>query len=77
MKNYLNRIGINAVKAGLKIINKEKKNKILKDYVSLLTKYNDKILKENLKDLKIAKQKKLDINLINLSLIHISEPTRP
>ena len=29
MKNYLNRIGINAVKAGLKIINKEKKNKIL------------------------------------------------
>ena len=47
MKNYLNRIGVNAVKAGLKIINKEKKNKILKDYVSLLTKYNDKILKEN------------------------------
>ena len=65
MKNYLNRIGINAVKAGLKIINKEKKNKILKDYVSLLTKYNDKILKENLKDLKIARQKKLDINLID------------
>ena len=65
MKNYLNRIGINAVKAGLKIINKEKKNKILKDYVSLLTKYNDKILKENLKDLKIARQKKLDTNLIN------------
>ena len=64
MKNYLNRIGINAVKAGLKIINKEKKNKILKDYVSLLTKYNDKILRENLKDLR-------------LSLIHISEPTRP
>ena len=62
MKNYLNRIGINAVKAGLKIINKEKKNKILKDYVRLLTKYNDKILKENLKDLKIARQ---------LSLIHI------
>ena len=50
MKNYLNRIGINAVKAGLKIINKEKKNKILK---------------ENLKDLKIARQKRLDINLIN------------
>ena len=71
MKNYLNRIGMNAVKAGLKVINKEKKNKILKDYVSLLTKYNDKILKENLKDLKIARQKKLDINLINLSLIHI------
>ena len=61
MKNYLNRIGINAVKAGLKIINKEKKNKILKDYVSLLTKYNDKILKENLKDLRIARQKKLEI----------------
>ena len=59
MKNYLNRIGINAVKAGLKIVNKEKKNKILKDYVSLLTKYNDKILKENLKDLKIARKKNL------------------
>ena len=58
MKNYLNRIGINAVKAGSKIINKEKKNKILKDYVILLTKYNDKILKENLKDMKIARQKK-------------------
>ena len=54
MKNYLNRIGMNAVKAGLKIINKEKKNKILKDYVNLLTKYNDKILKENLKDLKLS-----------------------
>ena len=66
MKNYLNRIGIKAVKAGLKIINKEKKNKILKDYVRLLTKYNDKILKENLKDLKIARQKKLDINLITI-----------
>ena len=64
MKNYLNRIGINAVKAGSKIINKDKKNKILKDYVRLLTKYNHKILKENLKDLKIARQKKLDINLI-------------
>ena len=34
MKNYLNRIGTNAVKAGLKIINKEKKNKMLKDNVS-------------------------------------------
>ena len=33
--------------------------------MSLLTKYNNKILKENLKDLKVAKQKKLDINLIN------------
>ena len=65
MKNYLNRIGMNAVKAGLKVINKEKKNKILKDYVMLLTKYNNKILKENLKDLKIARQKKLDINLNN------------
>ena len=65
MKNYLNRIGINAVKAGSKIIDKDKKNKILKDYVRLLTKYSHKILKENLKDLKIARQKKLDINLIN------------
>ena len=65
MKNYLNRIGINAVKAGSKIINKDKKNKILKDYVRLLTKYSHKILKENLKDLKLARQKKLDINLIN------------
>ena len=34
--------------------------------MSLLTKYNDKILKENLKDLKIARQKKLDVNLISL-----------
>ena len=65
MKNYLNRIGINAVKAGSKIINKDKKNKILKDYARLLNKYSHKILKENLKDLKIARQKKLDINLIN------------
>ena len=54
MKNYLYRIGINAVKAGTKIIDKEKKNKILKDYVSLLTKDNDKILKENLKGLMIS-----------------------
>ena len=65
MKKYFNKIGINAVKAGSKIISKDKKNKILKDYIRLLTKYNSKILKENLKDLKIAKQKKLDINLIN------------
>ena len=33
MKNYLNRIGINAVKAGLKIINKEKKNKNLNCFI--------------------------------------------
>ena len=76
MKNYLNRIGINAVKAGLKIINKKKKNKILKDYVSLLTEYNDKILKENLKDLKIARQKKLDINLISSCLLYTSPSPR-
>ena len=65
MKKYFNKIGINAVKAGSKIISKDKKNKILKDYIRLLTKYNSKILKEDLKDLKIAKQKKLDINLLN------------
>ncbi len=65
MKKYLNKIGINAVKAGSRIISKDKKNRILKDYVRLLTKYSDKILKENLKDLKLARQKKLDINLIN------------
>ena len=34
MKNYLNRIGINAVKAGSKIINREKKNKFPQLYIS-------------------------------------------
>ena len=70
MKKYLFRLGKQAVKAAIETINSKRKNKVLKDYCSLLKKYKIKIISENKKDLKLAKQKKLKDNLLNRLLVN-------
>ena len=51
MKKYLFKLGKQAVKAAIETINSKRKNKVLKDYCSLLKKYKIKIISENKKDL--------------------------
>ena len=70
MKKYLFKLGKQAVKAAIETINSKRKNKVLKDYCSLLKKYKIKIISENKKDLKLAKQKKLKDNLLNRLLVN-------
>ncbi len=70
MKKYLFRLGKQAVKAAIETINSKRKNKVLKDYCNLLKKYKIKIISENKKDLKLAKQKKLKDNLLNRLLVN-------
>tara|TARA_A100001234_G_C12640296_1_gene391735 strand:+ start:673 stop:1923 length:1251 start_codon:yes stop_codon:yes gene_type:complete len=70
VKKYLFRLGKQAVKAAIETINSKRKNKVLKDYCNLLKKYKIKIISENKKDLKLAKQKKLKDNLLNRLLVN-------
>ena len=65
MKNYLFKLGIEAKKASNKTIKSKKKDQVLKDYCNLLLKNQLKIISENKKDLKNAKEKRLKENLIN------------
>ena len=65
MKNYLFKLGLQAKKASNKTIKSKKKEQVLKDYCNLLLKNQLKIISENKKDLKKAKEKKLKENLIN------------
>tara|TARA_Y100001970_G_scaffold113808_1_gene141907 strand:- start:850 stop:2100 length:1251 start_codon:yes stop_codon:yes gene_type:complete len=65
MKNYLFKLGEQAKKASNKTIKSKKKEQVLKDYCNLLLKNQLKIISENKKDLKKAKEKKLKENLIN------------
>ncbi len=65
MKNYLFKLGVQAKKASNKTIKSKKKDQVLKDYCNLLLKNQLKIISENKKDLKKAKEKKLKENLIN------------
>ena len=65
MKNYLFKLGIQAKKASNKTIKSKKKDQVLKDYCNLLLKNQLKIISENKKDLKNAKEKRLKENLIN------------
>ena len=64
MKNYLFKLGIQAKKASNKTIKSKKKDQVLKDYCNLLLKNQSKIISENKKDLKNAKEKRLKENLI-------------
>ena len=57
MKLYMNLIGKNAKKASLKKINTKTKNKVLKNYISLLDKKKDRIFKANAKDIDFALKK--------------------
>ena len=69
MKNYLFKLGKRAKKASIEVVKSEKKNQVLKDYCSLLKKNQLKIILENKKDLKKARDKKLKENLIKRLLL--------
>ncbi len=69
MKKYLLELGKKAKKASIEYINLKKKNKVLKDYYSLILKNQKKIISENKKDLKKAKYKRLQENLYTRLLI--------
>ena len=64
MKNYLLKLGKNAKKAFVEKVNSKNKNQVLKDYCSLLLKNKLKIISENRKDIKKAREKKLKENLV-------------
>ena len=71
MKNFIKNISLNAKKAISEKINTKEKNKVLKRYIYLIEKKRYFILKENKKDIKFAKRKKLKENFIErLSLNH-------
>ena len=57
MKNFLYRIGKKSRKAFSSQLNTKTKNKVLKDYLSLIDKNRKLILNENKKDILIAKKK--------------------
>tara|TARA_B100001287_G_C22638378_1_gene508802 strand:+ start:99 stop:1349 length:1251 start_codon:yes stop_codon:yes gene_type:complete len=65
MKNLLIKIGKKSRKAFSSQISSNKKNKILKDYCSLIEKNKKLILKENQKDISNAHKKKIKDNLID------------
>ena len=64
MNNLLRNIGKKSRKAFSTQINTKTKDKVLKDYLFLILRYRELILKENLKDIKNAHKKKLKGNLI-------------
>ena len=70
MKNKLILVGKNARKATNIKISKKIKNKVLNDYCNLLLKNKKLIIKENLKDIKIATQNKIKENLINRLILN-------
>ena len=64
MSKYLIKLGQNSKKAH-KIIDTKIKNNVLKSFVKLIFKNKNKILLENLKDIRFAKKKGLKKNLVN------------
>ncbi len=70
MRDYLLKIGKQSKKAFNKHIKSKKKNKVLQDYCDLIFKNQLNILKENKKDLKIAKNKRLKENLVKRLFIN-------
>ena len=65
MNRYMNLIGIKARTACKNRINTKTKNKVLMDYAKLLDNNKRLIINQNLKDIKLAKEKKLKDNLID------------
>ncbi len=65
MNNVMKLIGIKARKASQSNINAKIKNRVLSDYAKLIEKEKLFIIKENIKDIKFAKTKKIKQNLIN------------
>ena len=70
MKNFLIKIGKKSKKAFSCELNTNKKNKVLKDFLSLIKKNKKMILKENKKDIEKAHQAKLKDNLINRLILN-------
>ena len=64
MKDYLFKLGKKAKEVSKKSITSKKKDKVLKDYCNLILNNQWNIIKENKKDLKDAKNKKLKENII-------------
>jgi glutamate-5-semialdehyde dehydrogenase len=65
MNKFMNSIGIKSRKAFEKKVGINTKNKVLNFYAQLLDKEKKLILRENLKDIKFAKNKGIKENLIN------------
>jgi len=65
MNKYMNLIGIKSRKASERKVDTNTKNKVLNLYARLLDKEKKSIIRENLKDVKFAKNKGLKGNLIN------------
>ena len=65
MSEYIKKIGKKAKIAFKSKINSKVKNKVLRDYCTLIIKNKNKIIKENKKDIRIAEAKKIKENLIN------------
>ena len=70
MSRYMNLIGVKARKASDNKVDTKTKNKVLRDYVSLITKEKKLILSENKKDIEFATKMRLKENLINRLLIN-------
>ncbi len=64
MKSYLFKLGKKAKKASIKAVQSKIKDQVLNDYCNLLYKNQLKIISENRKDLKKARDKKIKENLI-------------
>tara|TARA_B100001057_G_scaffold426655_1_gene450928 strand:- start:449 stop:1699 length:1251 start_codon:yes stop_codon:yes gene_type:complete len=69
MKSYLFNLGKNAKRASLDNTSAKIKNKVLKDYISFILNSQSKIILENQKDLKKARDNKLRENLIKRLLL--------
>ncbi len=69
MNSYLITLGKKAKKASVNSVKSKKKDQVLKDYCNLIFKYQNNIIRENKKDLKEAKKKKLKKNLIQRLLV--------
>ena len=66
MKNYLNNIGIKSKNAfkNLGYVGLKKRNNVLENYIKSLKTNKNKIIKENLKDIKLCKREELIDRLI-------------
>ena len=64
MKKYLQKLGQNSYKASLEKVDTNTKNKVLLKFSDLIKKNLNKILKQNKKDIKYAKIKNIDKNLV-------------
>ncbi len=65
MRKFMSLVGIKSRKASTNKIDTDTKNKVLNQYAQLLDKEKKLILRENVKDIKFAKNKGLKDNLIN------------